>query len=186
MKKIIALFLSFTFIFCLCGCSDDQKQETEIDIAYYANLGQIPESEFVLGDTGEAIEKKLNEKKTQAEEKGEEFHYDKIEGENNVLITDGVYEYYYKKAAPEKGIGYMAAYADSYGLKLGTVIVEAKEKLDGNDVKEEAANEENAFFYRGNIDDSVVLKIEGEKRTVIFIFENNALCATAIYNNDWN
>ncbi len=184
MKKIIALILSLTFVFCLCAC-DGKNGKLEIDIDYYANLGQIPESQFVLGDTGETIEKFLTKQKSEAEKKGEEYTYEKVEGETRVLITDGTYEYYYKKANPEKGIGYMVTYSDSYGIKLGTVILEVKEKLEGNNVQEEPANEENAFFYRGNIEDSTILKIECEKRTVIFLFENNALCATAIYNNDF-
>lgn len=183
MKRILALTLSVLFVVCLCGCEKkDKDSKNSVDIEYYANLGQIPESEFMLGDTGDTVKSALEKKEAEAGE--EDYYFDVQEGENNVLITDGTYEYYYKKAAPEKGIAYMVSYSDAYGFKLGDIILEVKETLKKYDVKEENVTEDNAFFFMGDISNANLLKIVFEKNTVMFLFQDNALCATVIYSNE--
>lgn len=186
MKKILALALSVLLLLGLCACKErEAKKEHSVDIEYYADLGQIPESQFMLGDTGETVKKALEK----AADKDEEDHsyFDEQIGENNVFLTDGTYEYYYKKAAPEKGIAYIVSYTDAYGFKLGDVILEVKEALSGYNVEELAVNSENAFFYFGDTSAANLLKVEFQKNTVMFLFENNALTATVIYSNEnWN
>lgn len=188
MKRILSLVLSLLLVFGLVGCKDEENtEENSIDIEYYANLGQIPESEYILGDTGDTIKAALEEKQKESEENDGHYFFTVQEGENNVLITDGTYEYYYKKAAPEKGIVYMVSYTDAYGFKLGDVVLEVEKALKDYGVKEESVTAENAFFYMGNYENSTLLRATFEKNTVMFIFEDNALCATVIYSNEnWN
>lgn len=186
MKRILALLLSVLLIFGLCACKEREAKKSDgVDIEYYANLGQIPESDFMLGDTGETIKNHL-QKKAQESEDGHAY-FDEQQGEKNVLLTDGTYEYYYKKSAPEKGIAYLVSYTDAYGFKLGDVILEVKEALEDYNVEELSANEENAFFYLGDTSNSSLLKVAFQKNTVMFLFEDNALAATVIYSNEnWN
>lgn len=187
-KRIFALFICVVMCLSLCACKkDNDNKNNGIDIEYYANLGQIPESEFMLGDTGETVKATLEKKQTDAEKKGEEYFFTVNEGENNVLITDGVYDYYYKKAAPQNGIAYLVSYAKAYNFEIGTVISQIKEELKKYKSTEETLTEENAFFYMGDFSKGSLLRFTFEKNTVLFIFEDNALCATAIYSNkNWN
>ncbi len=186
MKKIISLVLSLALVFCFCGCKEKESDAPAIDINYYLNLGQIPEASFVLGDLNTDIYDALTEEQAEAEIDGENYYLNEVVTQKTGYVTNGSFEYYYKTASTEDGVGYIVSYTDAYGLKLGAVISEVKEALKGNDFTEEKASYENAFFYVGNIDDTVILKITGEKNSVSFLFESNALCATAIYRNDWN
>ncbi len=186
MKKILALALGVLLLVGICACNErEAKKEHSVDVEYYADLGQIPESEFMLGDTGETVKKALE--KAADEDTEEHTYFDEQIGENNVLLTDGTYEYYYKKAAPEKGIAYMVSYTDAYGFKLGDVILEVKEALSDYNVEELDVNEKNAFFYFGDTSAANLLKVSFKKNTVMFLFEENALTATVIYSNEnWN
>lgn len=186
MKRILALVLSLVFVFCLCACGGKkEKDDTVVDIEYYVNAGQIPESEFKLGENPETIKKALETKEKEAEKNGEHYFFTVEEGENNALIRTGDYEYYYKKAAPDKGIAFMVSYSDVFGFKQGSVIVEVKKALEDYKVTEEKVDYDGmGFFYMGNADTTTVLKVPFENNTVMFYFEDNVLCATVIYSNE--
>ena len=186
MKRILALLLSVLLVFGLCACKEREAKKSDgVDIEYYANLGQIPESEFMLGDTGDTIKKHLQKKADEAEDG--HAYFDEQQGEKNVLLTDGTYEYYYKKAAPEKGIAYMVSYTDAYGFKLGDVVLEVKKALEDYGVEELDVDGDKAFFYFRDTSSATLLTGELEKNTVMFLFEDNALSATVIYSNEnWN
>ena len=183
MKKVTALFLCVLTLMLLCACKDKGGNDSKVDIEKYASLGQIPESEFILGDTPDTIKTVLEKKQEEAGEE-EDYYFDVIEGENNVLITDGTYEYYYKKAAQEKGIVYMVSYTDAYGFKPGDVILQVKDAIEGTDYREEPVTKENAFFYMGDTSGSTAIILDFERYTVMFIFEDNALSATVIYDRE--
>lgn len=186
MKRILALTLALVFVFCLTGCKDSKtNKKGSVDIEYYAKLGQIPENEIALGTKPEDVKAVLDKRASESDDSHEHGGYNVIEGENNVLIEEGAYDYYYKKAEPEKGVGYIISYGESFGFKTGEIIVEMEEALKSYDVKKEKATESNAFFFIGDYNNAQVLKIEFEKNTVLFLFENNTLCATAIYRNNF-
>lgn len=185
MKRIIALVLSLTFVFSLCGCKDGTKKDGNgVDIEYYANLGQISENEISLGTKYEDLKSALEKKQKEYEDKGEHYAYNEYEGENDVLISDGTYDYYYKKSDTNKSISYMISYTDAYGFMLGDIVVEVEKKLKDYEVSSEKANDTNAFFYIGDYSNAEILKVSFKENTVIFLFEDNALTATAIYSND--
>lgn len=188
MKKVLALMLSCLFLFCLTGCKDGETKKNGsggVDIEYYAKLGQIPENEITLGTKPEKVKETIENRENESEDDHEHSGFNEIEGTNNVLIEEGSYDYYYKKANPEKGVGYMVSYAESFGFKTGDIISEVETALKSYDVKKEKASEKNAFFYFGDYSNAQILKIAFEKNSVLFLFENNALCATAIYRNDF-
>ncbi len=184
MKKIVCFILSVLMLFSFVGCGKkDENGGSNVDLEYYVKLGQIPESEYSIGANPEEIKEKL---KTAADnsEHGHEV-YEVIEGEEDVLIDGGLYNYYYKKANATNGISYLISYDTAFGFEIGSVIVEIRNAFKGIEFKEEPLNDENAFFLLG-ASDGVVLKTEISDYTVSFVFVENALCATAIYKTqEW-
>ena len=182
MKKILSLFLALTFVFCFVGCGKEKEKEKTgtLDIEYYAKAGQMPECDYNLGSDVETVKSELSQKAKETE-----AVYNVTEGENNVLIEGGNFSYYYKKAQIEKGIGCIVNYGKAYGFEIGTVVVEVKEAIKGCEYVEEPVNEENAFFMFGAADGTVI-KCTVEDNTVVFVFRENNLCATALFRgNDW-
>ena len=175
------LILILAFTFTACGKDNDKDKKNQgIDIEYYANLGQIPEVKYTLGYDVETLKSDLS---ALSENNAEEVVFNILEGNDNILIDNGTYSYYYKKAAPEKGIGCVVDYDTAYGFEIGTVIIEVKAALADFEYKEEAVNDKNAFFMFG-VDTGTVLECKFEENTVVFVFVDNALCATAIYTGD--
>ncbi len=177
MKKLFACFLCFiiAFSFTACGEKEEKKNEHSVDIEYYANAGQMPEVNYTLGTDPEKIKNELS-----SEAEKSEIVYDVIEGENNVLIDNGERCYYYKKASPEKGIGYIVNYGTAFGFPIGSVSVEIEEALADYSYSSEALTEENAFFMFDTEGGSII-KCEFENNTVLFVFKDSALCAAALY-----
>lgn len=198
MKKIICLLLSLGLIFTLFGCSDDNKEnKNTIDLEYYAKLGEMPEAKYSLGDKPEKIIEELSAEVTEYEKNHQEDighnhdhdeqqpYFEVTEGKNNVLLDNGSLCYYYNKANKDKGISYIVNYDKAFGFELGTVSLEVKESLNKINFTEEVLSQENAFFA-DYVLNGTVLKAEFEKSTVIFVFQENELFATAIYNNNWS
>lgn len=186
MKRIIAILLCLTFVFSFVGCKSGKKNGGNgVDIEYFANLGQIPENDITLGTTPEKLKQTLDKRGEEAEKNGEHYGYNEVEGENNVLVEEGPYDYYYKKANPQNGVAYIVSYLDAFGFKIGDIIVEVEKKLGDYEVEKLSANESNAFFYFGDYEKAQILRITFKKNTVLFLFEDNSLCATAIYRNDF-
>lgn len=181
MKRIISILLSVVFIFSLSACKDknNDKDTSGVDIEYYANSGSMPETNYYLGTDPQKIKDELSALAANSEE---EFIYDVVEGETNVLIDNGTFNYYYKKAEPDKGINYIVNYDTAFGIEIGSVIVEVKNAFKNVDFIEEPLNEENAFFVFG-AQEGTVLKAKFAQNSISFVFVDNALCATAIYNN---
>lgn len=183
MKKIVAFLMCLIFILTFVGCGkkEEKKSDNGVDIEYYAKLGEMPELEYALGEDVEKVKAELS-----AVADGEESHdsvYSVTEGENNVLIDNGDICYYYKKAEPQSGIGYIVNYGMAYGFDVGTVTLEIKEALSDYDYTEDALTEENAFFMFDTQEGSII-KCSFDENTVIFVFKDSALCATAIYKTD--
>lgn len=177
MKKLLCLVLTLALVFCFAGCGEAKKEEKEgtLDIEYYTKAGQMPECSYSLGNDVETVKTELSKK---AEES--ESVYNVTEGENNVLIEGGDFSFYYKKAEPEKGITCIVNYGKAYGFEIGTVISEIKEAIKGCEYVEEAADEKNAFFMFSTIDSNVI-KCTAGGNTVVFVFKDDALLATALF-----
>lgn len=182
MKKLISLFLCIIFVFTLTACKDKDVENTSsnVDIEYYVNLGSMPEVEYSLGTDPEIIKEELSKKSESSEE---DFVYDVIEGEKNVLIDNGTFCYYYKKKDAKSGINYIVNYDTAFEVEIGSVILDVKNTFSNVEFTEEPLNEENAFFVFG-AQEGTVLKAEFDENTVLFVFVENALSATAIYKNN--
>ncbi len=182
MKKALCLLLSVIFIFSLTACNNGSKFDKDsVDIEYFAKLGQMPECEYSLGASVAEVKDQLSA----AAEEDEEKYFYVDEGENTVLLDNGTYNFYYLKNKESDGISYIVNYATAYGFEIGTVILEVENALADFDYTKEQISNENAFFLLGPAEGNVI-KLEFEENTIMFVFQNNALCATAIYlNTDW-
>ncbi len=199
MKKLSCLFLCLILIFSLSACSKESNKEDEsgVDLSYYALLGKMPEVEYALGENPDVITKELNarlkeendnhkEDPNHAHEHDEdEFYFEVVQGEKNVLLDNGHICYYYNKANKNKGISYIVNYDTAYGLSLGKVISEVKDEFSSVEFKEEPISSNNAFFADYIVDGTVLTATFGEN-VVLFVFQENALFATAIYNSNWS
>ena len=198
MKKVLCLVLAVCLVFCFTACGKDSGgKSNKVDLEYYAKLGQMPEAEYCLGENPDTVREGLEGllKQEEAEHKEDpnhshghdeqEFYFEYVEGEKNILLDNGNICYYYNKANKAKGISYIVNYDTAFGFPIGTVILEVQEALSQTKLTEEALTEDNAFFASYVID-GTVLKAEFEEATVIFVFQENELFATAIYNENWN
>lgn len=180
MKKLFCLFFAVLICFSFTACKDKENNEATIDLEYYASLGQIPECEYTLGSSPSDIEADLSKKAAE----NEEFYYSVDDRDDAKCISDGTYNFYYKADEEKNGISYIASLDSSYGFEIGTISIEIKNALGDTEYTEEKITEENTFFLLGMHEGSV-LKCKFETNTVMFVFVDNALCATAIYTNDW-
>jgi len=180
MKRIICLILAFALVFTLtaCGKKKDEKKENSVDFEYYAKLGQIPECEYTIGADVETLKKELSE---QAKEN--DTFYEVQEGKESVLIYDGKHNFYYLKGQEADGISYIVSYDKAFGFEIGEISLTVKEALGEIKYTEEKLSQDNAFFIFGAQDGSVI-ECEFGKYTLMFVFDNNALCATALYVTD--
>ncbi|MBR6533246.1 MAG: hypothetical protein IKT44_02325 [Clostridia bacterium] len=197
MKKVISILLVIGLMFSFCACSKDgDKNKNKVDLEYYAKLGQMPEAKYTLGEDPDTVIDGLNKLKEQAESEHEEdpnhnhdhdeqeFLFEIVQGEKNVLLDNGNICYYFNKANEDKGISYIVNYDSAFGFPLGTVILEVKNALGDTKLTEEPLTEENAFFA-SYVLDGTILKAEFENATIVFVFQENELFATAIYNSNW-
>lgn len=183
MKKIICLILAFILIFSLSACGENKNsgKKDAVDLEYYVSLGQIPEFQIALGDEVSKVKDTLSS----APEGNDEYYFEVINGKENVLLNNGSYNLFYKNDKEDKGISYIVSFETAFGIETGALIVEVKDMFSSVEFVEEKLTEDNAFFMWGVMDGSI-LKAEFDKYTVIFVFVDNSLTATAIYKtNDW-
>ncbi len=196
MKKIISLILCLCFVFSFVGCNNSKdKKENLIDLEYFAKIGQIPEVKYTLGSDIDKVTKELSglmpenieESSDHSHDHNQtEFFFEVIEGEDNILLDNGTSGYYYNKDNKNKGVSYIVNYDKGFGFELGTVSVEIKKALENFKLKEESVNENNAFFA-DYISNGTVLKTEIDNVVIMFVFQDNELFATAMYDtNNWS
>ena len=184
MKKIFCLMLSLLIIVSFAACGKDKKAETaEVDIEYYAKFGEIPECDYKLGEDPEVIKSDLSAEEETAVGNDEEYPYNVTEGEKSVRIDNGDFSYFYEKGKEDTGISYIAAFDKAYGFETGTSVLDVKESLEGFSYTEEPADDSNAFFLMG-LYNGTVMRYTFDSTAIIFVFQDNELFATAIYNTD--
>lgn len=185
MKKIISLVLCLctAFLFVGCGEKEEKAEPYEIDVNYYAKLGAMPEVEYALGADVDHIitaeEAADAEDDTDGHDHTSFFTYE--EGERTLLVTGGT-NYYYDTDNKDAGISYIVNFDASYGFALGTYSVEIENALKTLELegKKHTATEGEVFYIPGNAQ-LTVLEYTFEKNTLKFIFQEDMLCATALY-----
>ena len=187
MKKILCIILSAVILlfFAACQNNDNSSKSNAVDLEYYAGLGQLPECNYKLGDSIETVKSELSAANDQAAQNDEDYVYSVTDGEKTVRIDNGSFVYYYEKGRESDGISYIISLDTAYGFESGTSILEIKEALPELEPTEEDANSDNVFFIYG-VSNGTVLKYNFKNRVVMFVFADNMLCATALYDtNSW-
>ena len=166
-----------------CGKDKEDKKTAEVDIEYYAKLGEIPECDYKLGEDPEKIKSDLSSREESAADNDEEYAYYVTEGEKSIRIDNGDFSYFYERGKEKKGISYIVAFDRAYDFEVGNSILDVKESLAGFSYTEEPANESNTFFLMG-LDNGTIMRYTFDDTVIIFVFQDNELFATAIYNTD--
>ena len=190
MKKMLGILLCVCLAFCFVGCGEKEetKEPTGVDLEYYSKYGQIPECEFALGkNVDELITEFESRLEDQEAEDGEETHdhdgffYSQMEYDDRISLHTGNVEYIYKDENKEEGISCIVSYVDAYEIAHGSVISQVEESFAEFEVSRKDNVSEEIFFMAGG--EFSCLKYSFEKNDIVFVFADNALCATAIYNN---
>ena len=182
MKRILCVILSLFMIMSFTACKEEDtvSKEPSVDLEYYANSEKIPECKYNLGFDPDALKDELSA--FAESEEGSESLYDETEGEKSVCVTNGAYNFYYEKDNEQDGIAYIVSYEKAFGFEIGESIVTVKEKLADTKYTEEEINDDNAFFM---FEAGSVIKCKFKYVSIMFVFVNNELSATAIYRNDF-
>lgn len=199
MKKSLAIAMILCIIFLLSGCKEkaEPTPTAEIDIEYYSKYGKIPECEFTVGQDIDTVLSTLEERveaqsedETDASENQDsdmhehnhdEFFFNHTEFDEYTSIHTGDIEYFYKEENRDKGISCIVTYTTAYGFSNETVSVEIEKALTGFEVERYDTSSGDIFFMPYG--EFSCLKYSFEKNDIVFIFADNALCATAIYDN---
>lgn len=182
MKRILSLMLCIGFIFCLAACGNNSdKANHNIDIKYYANLGQINDIEYKLGGDVDAAQQALSADTENLEDEHEKFYYDYQSGDYTVL-TDGAVCCCYKTESKADGITHIVKYGGAYGFNSGAVSTQVSDTMSsfGYESKEREAKSGELFFMPASAG-FTVLEYKIKDTTVLFVFEEHALGATVIY-----
>lgn len=186
MKRTVALLVALLLV-CLCGCGDKaKKSELEVDIEYYAGIGQMPESEYALSADIAQFEKLAQESAESTEHNHDAVYYEIEDMGENSCIYAGQFLYYYENDEKEDGVACIVSYDGGYGFEAATVSVEIRDTLAdaGYTAEERDAEQDDTFFLpKGNF---TCLEYDFDERTVKFIFEDNLLTACLLADEDWS
>lgn len=180
------LCLAILLCFSACGKTRDNSSPDAIDIDYYVSVGKMPESKYDLGtDTQKMLsdfEAAEQAAESSDEETGGEYYYSTYTIGDYTEVTDGSMAYYYLTEQPDKGICYIVNFGTSYGIEQGTYSVEVKKTLDNLkiDYTERELDGDEAFFVPGAFGITGIEYTSG-KNTVLFVFQEDMLCACALY-----
>lgn len=187
MKKTVCLILVLLFCVLAASCGKKEEKKTpEINLEYYAKFGEIPEVPCKLGTDPKTLKSELSKtdeesETTDGDTKTGENAYMVTEGEETVSIQNGIYVFCYGKDREDKGISYIVDFSTAYGFEQGTIISQIKKKLDPYPYTERKASQDELFAMFGEVDRDI-LEYRFDNRTLLFVFEENALVATILYD----
>ena len=183
MKKLLSLMLALSFVFCLTACADKggKTDNNSIDVKYYANLGQINNADYKLGEDVESVKQKLNAEQSDSSGEDEPFYYDFQSGDYTVL-TDGLVCCCYKTENSGGGITHIVKYGDAYGFAQSTISTEVRDAMsDMGYTATERDVKSGELFFMPSASGLTVLQYDFDKNSVLFVFQESALSATIIY-----
>lgn len=177
MKKLLAICLCFVLTFVFAACGDRDKYEEVVDVEYYANIGQMPETDYAIGAKIATVKSELEA----AAEQSEDVGYYCNEGFEYTIIGDGNFSYCYENEKENEGITTIVSFGETYGFAHGESLTRVKEVMEALEITaEEREPESGELFFLPVSSNPSVLQCDFEKYTILFVFEENSLCAGAI------
>lgn len=183
MKKLLAALMSVCIIFCFTACQDADtssasKSATDIDIVAAVKGGGIPEGEYTLGDDYDTL---FNQLTNNGEDVDGMFYQRSEEGEFSVLSDANGYSCYFLTEDKDKGIVAIATFGDAFGFSHSTMANEVLSSLkeQGIEAEETPADSDDVFFMPSSVGYTQI-ECEIADNTVIFVFQDSLLCATAL------
>ena len=191
MKKFLSLILCFVFVLSLSACgAKSGKINDGVDIKHYAKLGQIKDVEYKLGGDVDEAKQKLSEKylsfangEGELSEENEAFYVD-FESGDYTIMTDGVVSCCYLTDKKDEGITHVIKNGDAYGFEIGALSTQVRDTMSksGYNATIRDAQKSELFFVPGSANmNMTVLEYAFDENKVLFVFQDNALCATVIY-----
>ncbi len=194
MKKVFIFLLSLALLISFAGCGDKTKKNNDdVDLQYYAKIGQIPEVEYKLSAKCDKVEKELSDKYEEYlsndpenspdhdhDHYAEDTYFEVIDEGDYIFINGGSRFYFYQKSEKKNGISCIVTFGDAFGFKMGTFIYEIKNAMPSVEFKEETITE-GMLFFDEYLSDGTVLTTEFDGVTVMFVFLDGELYATAMY-----
>ena len=184
MKRFLCLVLCMLFVLSLTACGS----EHDTDIKSYAKQGLIDGVDYKLGDDVDETKNALSAKyeslkngESEFAEEDEAFYYDFESGKYTVM-TDGEISCCYLTEDKDLGITHVIKVGGAYGFNIGTMSTELSDTMAemGFDATEREA-EKGELFYLPSSPNMTVLEYEVKDNTILFVFTDHALTATAIY-----
>lgn len=197
MKKLLAALMCLVLLFSFAACGKkDKKNNDAVDLEYYAKVGQIPEIPYKLGTKCDKVEKELSDKYEEYlandpenspdhdhDHYAEDTYFEIVDEGDYFFINGGSCYYFYQKNEKNDGISCIVTFGDAFGFKMSTFIYEIKNAMPSVEFKEEDITE-GMLFFDENLSDGTVLYTEFNGVTVMFVFLEGELYATAMYKTD--
>lgn len=194
MKKLLALVLCFVLLFSFTACKGGRKNSNdEIDLEYYAKVGQIPEMKYKLGFDCEKANTELQNEFDEYLSGGghdnadhehdhysEDIYFERKEENGYIILDQGNKGYYCKTSEKDKKIDALYTYDNAFGIETGSLPFDVKNKMASIQFKETEITE-GSLFYADYMTEGTVLTAEFNDVTVQFAFQESGLVCTAIF-----
>ncbi|MDO4607586.1 MAG: hypothetical protein Q4B40_00155 [Clostridia bacterium] len=188
MKKLLSIVLCLVFVFSFTACGDKKSEgELDVDVEYYAKLGQIADVDYTLGGDVDDAKKSLeadDNAKAEAAAEGEHVHagFSEYPAGKYTVMSDGSVACCYETDKKNNGITHIVKYGDAYGFYQGAISTQVRDTMSdlGFDATERDAEKGELFFLPGSVG-LTVLEYKIKDTAVLFVFAEHALSATVIY-----
>lgn len=197
MKKIFVFLLCLGLVFSFTACGEKSKKNADkVDLHYYTSLGQIPEMPYKLGAKCDKVQSELQAEYDEFladdshegddhDHDAEEIYFNASDEGDFILLDNGSKYYLYKKAEEKDGVSCIVTFGDAFGFKMGTFIYDVKKAMPSIEFTEIDITEGSVFFA-DYLSSGTALSTEIDEKTVMFIFQEGELYATALYKtNSW-
>ena len=193
MKKVIALLLVLACVFCFVACNSEEQDKMEdvvsnlYNLEEYMSVGKIPEAEFTIGTSVQAIKDKFAHSD---EEESDDGHYHaeiyEIEGNRSDALQVGEIMYYYEKG--DDKVSSIVCLVNGFGFEVSELtgkndIIKAfpSYKYTTRDV-----TSAELYFIPGEVENcTVITYTSGTRRLDFFFQEDNLIGINLVDTESW-
>ncbi len=185
MRKLVCFALCLILALSFCGCSKDKDSgvKSKINVEKYALAGEMPEVDYGLGHDVDSLISDLDKLNQQLSSDAEhENLYMTYEIGERTIVATGEVNYYYNTEKKDEGISYIVNFGNAFGFEQGTILSDVESRMEklGFSTERKDVNS-NTLFFLPMIDGLEVLEYKFKDRTVLFVFQNNCLCACSLF-----